>query len=100
MKLTGSLFFQIRFCREETGFLFGRVSALYKGHGLLHFPAEKSRCLHGVCSPFRFFSCSAHHRPGTRTRFSACSTMIAICTRGGTPETPPHPIRKDNRICH
>jgi hypothetical protein len=51
MKLTGSLCFQIRFCREETGFLFGRVSALFKGPGLLHFPAEKSRCLHGVCSP-------------------------------------------------
>jgi len=50
MKLTGSLCFQIRFCREKTGFLFGRVSALYKGHGLLHPPAEKNRCLHGVCS--------------------------------------------------
>ena len=48
MKLTGSLFFQIRFCREETGFLFGRVSALYKGHGLLHFPAEKAV----VCTGF------------------------------------------------
>lgn len=44
----------MRFYGEERGFLFGRVSALYKGNGLFDFPAQKARCLHGICSPFGF----------------------------------------------
>ena len=42
--------------------------------------SEKAGYLRGVCSPVGFLSCSAHHRPGTRIRFTACSTMIAICS--------------------
>jgi len=32
--------------------------------------------------------------------FSACSAAAAICSRGGTPDPPYHPIRKQNGICH